>query len=269
MTNMPNGFQFLMSHNLNMGSSVVLGFYKATKNTEIATNIMHIRKSAKEIAHPMLLPVMLLSSNIGPRQENHQKQARAMLHIVEDSLFNHLASTSPSSASLESINVELMKCHSSVWKNPGSSHKVIDGMESIFKAIKTLEYHIEDHNLIYPIGCHFLNEVNDRYMQRVDFIRERLRGIESYCHTTLSKIEVQRTALHNLLLHRQNETALQIERRQQLEAERKFSESQTWNKNQRTISLLGIFFLPGAFIAVREPPPSPKIYLLERRKSFD
>jgi hypothetical protein len=92
--------------------------------------------------------------------------------------------------------------------------------------------------------------INKRFLGRIAFIRERLRGIEAFPHITRSMIEMQRTALHNLLLHRQNETALQIEQRKLLEDERKFSASQTWNKNQRTISLLGIFFLPGAFIAV-------------------
>lgn len=229
-----------------------MGFYKATKNTEITTNTMHIRRSAQEIAHPMLLPVILLSSNIGPNQEKYQKQTRAKLHIVEDALLTNLASTSPRTTSIERINVELMKCHSNVWKSPGAAHKVIDGIECILGAIRIKQYHIEQNNDLQSTEVTFLDKVNDGYAQRVDFIRERLRGIESYCHTTLSKIDVQRTALHNLLLYQHNEIALQIEQRQQLETERKFSVNQTWNKNQRTISLLGIFFLPGAFIAVSE-----------------
>ncbi len=197
----PQGFELLMSHTFHKNSSAVIGFYKATENTNIATNIMHIRRSVKETAHPMLLPIILLSSNIGPNQETYQKQTRAKLHTVEDALLAHLASNSPSTISIERINVELMKCHSSVWKSPGAAHKVIDGMESILGAIRVKQYRIEQSNHLQSTGATFLDKVNDEYAQRVDFIRERLRGLESYCHTTLSKIDVQRTALHNLLLY--------------------------------------------------------------------
>jgi hypothetical protein len=207
-------------------------------NDEINAIVAHLRESALESAHPMLLPLIILGSNIGPRQVEHQQAVRNRLWKVESALVSHMTSTDPIRTSVQRINAELMFCHSRVWKNPAASHKVIEGMDQI---LCRFELNWKKWNS---------RAINKRFLGRIAFIRERLRGIEAFSHITRSMIEMQRTALHNLLLHRQNETALQIEQRQQLEAERKFSANQTWNKNQRTISLLGIFFLPGALIAV-------------------
>ncbi len=207
------------------------------RNNEIAANIAHLRESAQESAHPVLLPLILLGSNIGLRQENHQRAVRQRLLKTEAALITHMTSTEPATMSVEAISAELISCHSRVWKNPGASHKVIEGMDFTLRKV-------------FRLQSESMNRITRLYLARLEFIKERLRGIESFSNTTLSMIDMQRTTLHNLLLHRQNETALQIEQRQQLEAERKFSVNQTWNKNQRTISLLGIFFLPGAFIAV-------------------
>jgi hypothetical protein len=237
----PSGYMLLMSHRYYRTSSTVIGFYKGARSPSTDSYVEHLRASAQEISHPMLLPILVLSSRIGPRQEGHQRDARLALRKVEYVLAEHMWSHVPVSMSLDEINAHLVACHAKVWKNPAAYHNVIDKVEMILRDIILYS--------TYPRGNVF-RDINQRYLSRVAFMRERLRGIESYCHTTLAKIEMDRTALHNILLNRHNETALQIEHRQRLEAERKFSVNQTWNKNQRTISLLGIFFLPGAFISV-------------------
>jgi len=236
-------FALLMSHTYDKASSRVVGFYKGAWNSNTASYIEHLRKSAKEIIHPMLLPLIILSNRIGPKQEIHLRQARAELRVIEVALLEHMRSLRPVSMSLNEINANLLACHSRIWKNPGASHKIIDRVESILQNISRGRCCTETEEAL-------VQQINQRYLNRVAFIRERLRGIEGCCHTTLSRIDMQRTALHNTLLNRQTETALQIEARRQLEDERKFSVNQTWNKNQRTIGLLGIFFLPGALIAV-------------------
>jgi hypothetical protein len=240
----PSGYVLLMSHAYDTTSSRVIGFYKGARSPSTDAYVEHLRESAQEISHPMLLPILVLSTRIGPRQEGHQRDARLALRKVEYALAGHMWSHVPVTMSLNEINAHLVACHAKVWKYPAASHKVIDKVEGILRDIICHRYyHFKAQDEVFQ-------EINQRYLSRVAFMRERLCGIESYCHTTLSKIDMDRTALHNILLNRQNETSLQIEQRQQIEAGRKFSVNQTWNKNQRTISLLGIFFLPGAFIAV-------------------
>lgn len=232
-----------MSHTYDKDSSRVLGFYKGSPGASTASCIEHLAKIPKEIIHPMLLPLMILSSRIGPRAEKNQRNVRLKLRQTETALLEYMEPKGPESMSLKEINAYLLICHSMVWKSPGASHKVVDRVESILQKISGGLYCTETEEVL-------VQQINQQYIDRVAFIRERLRGIETYCYSTLSRIDMQRTTLHNLLLIRQNETALQIERRQQLEDKRKFSVNQTWNKHQRTLSLLGIFFLPGAFIAV-------------------
>jgi hypothetical protein len=235
-------YKLLMSHRYDKASSRVVGFYKGARGSNSVSYIDHLRKSAKEIIHPMLLPLIILSNRVGPKQEGRQREARAKLRLIDVALLEHMRSSGPVSMSLKEINANLLACHSRVWKNPKASRKIVDRVEFILKRISCGLYFTGEEVLV--------RQINQQYLDRVTFIRERLSGIENYCHSTLSRIDMQRTALHNILLNQQIETTLKIKQRQTLEDERKFSVNQTWNKNQRTISLLGIFFLPGAFIAV-------------------
>jgi hypothetical protein len=235
-------YKLLMSHTYDKASSTVIGFYKGARSSNSVSYIEHLKKSAKEIIHPMLLPLIILSNRVGQKQEARQREARAKLRLIEVALLEHMRPSGPVSMSLTEINASLLACHSRVWKNPKASHKIVDRVEIILKRISGGLHFTEEEVL--------LKQINQQYLDRVAFIRERLSGIESYCHSTLSRIDMQRTVLHNILLNQQIETTLKINQRQTLEDERKFSVNQTWNNNQRTISLLGIFFLPGAFIAV-------------------
>jgi hypothetical protein len=71
-----SGFQLLMSSH---------------SYSETAANITQLRESAQESAHPMLLPVIALNSNIGPRQERRQRDVRSRLWKIEAALVTHMA----------------------------------------------------------------------------------------------------------------------------------------------------------------------------------
>jgi hypothetical protein len=236
-------YELLMSYTHDVTTSKVVGFYKGARNPSTASYLDHVRKSAHEIIHPMLVPMLVLSSRIGPRQEKHQREARKNLRVVEVALDAHMRSSGHEPMNLDKINANLVACHSRVWKHPAASHIVIDRMGDILSDISRFWQGPENQQDL-------VQQINSRYIDRVIFIRDQLRGIESHCHTTLLMMDMARTALHNILLDRQNKTALRIEKARIEEDERKFSVNQNWNKNQRTLSLLGILFLPGAFISV-------------------
>jgi hypothetical protein len=226
----PSSYELLLSYTydaFDTPSSRILGFYKGAQSTTI---IEHLRESAQEILHPMLLPIIIASNIVGPSQEKHQRDTRVALRDVEEALCGQMWSYVPVTMSLNEINAHLVSYHSKVWKNPGASRKIIDSMQKILQDISHGHYYTDKQSPgrhLRDTQAVLLQEINERYMNKAAFIRKRLRGIEIYCHATLSKIDMDRTAFHNILLNRNNETALQIEQRQRLEAERKFVANQT------------------------------------------
>ena len=83
-------------------------------------------------------------------------------------------------------------------------------------------------------------------MQRTAF-HNLLLDRQNQTSLTIEKL----TSRHNILLDRQNETALDSERRQKAGAHQKFLVNQSLGRNQLFLRVLGTIFLPGAFVAVR------------------
>lgn len=272
------GFELLLSNDFEQ--RITTAFYKGSRSSGIDEILNHLRASARDIWHPVLLPLLILQSNIGPRQELHQREARALLQQVERDISAHMRPDVVNDGQerrlkpLPLTNADLIDCHSKVWKNPNASLEIVDQvrLQSIIKSI--WDYSRLDIFGKFYNSKDLVDNDNREFESRIKFIRQRLSGLESYSHTTLSRIDMQRNALHNILLDRQNqtsltiekltsrhnilldrqnETALDIERRQQTEAHQKFVVNQSWSRSQLSLSLLGTIFLPGAFIAVGIP----------------
>lgn len=103
-----SGYVLLMSYTYDETSSKAVGFYKGARTPGTDAYVDHLRESAQEIIHPMLLPIIILSSRIGPRQEGHQREARAKLRLVEEALLEHMQPSGSVSMNLESINANLV-----------------------------------------------------------------------------------------------------------------------------------------------------------------
>jgi hypothetical protein len=216
---------------------------------------MHLKASGPDIIHPLLLPMTLLVDKVGNRSEEAQREARNQIRSIETRLKQQMGHPSPEylnkgdGLDLSVINADLTNCHSLVWKHPRTYIELIDNFKAALNAI---------HRDKFPFGgsvvansCNIAFErAHKGFNSRLDLSCQRIRGMESASITTLSRIDMQRTALHNILLIRQRQTALQIEERQQIEAHQKFTANENWSRTQLSLSLLGTFFLPGAFIAV-------------------
>jgi hypothetical protein len=244
MPDPPHGFELFLSHSYTGAPSHLtstIGFYKSTQDYDITANISHLRESSQEIFHPMLLPILITCSNIGAKKEKSQRKIRTGLRINEKALISYDSIDGHSTMSLADINRNLLWYTARMSKNAAASNEILDTIDFLLRQIH------DNHKW----GSSFPEvELYKRYQARITFTQKRLQSIEGDARTIISKTEMQRAALHNILLNRQTETALLIERRQKLEDERKFRANQTWNRNQRTIGLLGVIFLPGAFLAV-------------------
>ena len=228
------------------------GFLKGGTNSKISMYIRHLKESASEIMHPMLLPMIILVGKIGGRSEKGHREARFLIRDIESRLeaSGHNFTTQVygrSASDLNKINIDLMKCHSRIWKHPKAYIDLIDDFQ---EALNGFMSRVLTCNAVRSEINVMIQEIHIRMLSRLSLSRQRMRGMEAFSQTTLSRINMQRTSLHNILLNLQTHTALQIEERQQLEAHEKFRANQNWSRSQMSLSLLGTVFLPGAFIAV-------------------
>jgi hypothetical protein len=226
--------------------------------------IRHLKGSIEDLVHPMLLPMIILTDKIGGRSEQEHREARFLIRDIESRLntYGHNLATTQvhanrSSSDLNTINADLTYCHSLVWKHPRSYLDLIDDFQEALNAfLSSLPNYVGAYKRILPVHM--------RMLSRLKFSRQRMRGMDAFAQSTLSRIDMQRTTLHNILLNRQTQTVLQIEERQQREAHAKFCENQRWSRSQMSLSLLGTLFLPGAFIAVRVKYYTLLLYNLTR-----
>jgi hypothetical protein len=247
----PKGYELILSYDTQQATT--RGFLKGAESAQIQTYIMHLKASGADIIHPLLLPMILLVDKVGNRSEEAQREARNQIRSIETRLKQQMGHRSSESLhkgdglDLSAINADLTVCHSLVWKHPRTYIELIDNFQAALNAI----YKKKIEDLVGANSCNVAFErVHKGFNSRLDLSRQRLQGMESASITTLSRIDMQRTALHNILLIRQSQTALQIEDRQQIEAQQKFTANESWSRTQLSLSLLGTFFLPGAFIAV-------------------
>ncbi|TVY52619.1 hypothetical protein LSUE1_G009321, partial [Lachnellula suecica] len=90
-----------------------------------------------------------------------------------------------------------------------------------------------------------MRKLHASMLGRLDFYRVKLQGLESYAYTTLQRLEIQRSALYNIIAQKESKLNFQMagEQRKLAHASKRDSAA------MKTISLLGAIFFPGAYLA--------------------
>jgi hypothetical protein len=220
------------------------GFLKG--GPQILEALAYLRRSDRDIIHPMLLPVIVLSLKIGSKSETSQQEAQNQIRLIEVRLRNtrpvrQAFISENEGIALEVVNADLSACHKKVWKRPETYLQLIDEFHNSLQAITCKDQKSE------------LFSIHLDLRSRVELLRQRMRGIQSSAHTTLYRIDMQRSVLHNILLNQQNQIALQIEKRKQKQETVKELAVSGWNRTQLLLSLLGSIFLPMTVVAVSFP----------------
>jgi hypothetical protein len=223
------------------------GFLKG--GPQILEALAYLRRSDRDIIHPMLLPVIVLSLKIESKSETSQQEAQNQIRLIEVRLRNtrpvrQAFISENEGIALEAVNADLSACHKKVWKRPETYLELIDEFHNSLQAIAGFSCKDQKSEL-------FSIHLNLR--SRVELLRQRMRGIQSSAHTTLYRIDMQRSVLHNILLNQQNQIALQIEKRKQKQETVKERAISGWNRTQLLLSLLGSIFLPMTVVAVSFP----------------
>jgi hypothetical protein len=256
------GWESMLSHCFRTG--ITTGFIKGTPSSEVVQSLLHVKACAAQVGHPMLLPVVMLSYDLSPVNDQKQRDARDWLRRLENavSLRNeveeHEQYFQDGLLEVDGLNRDLVECHGHVmWKRPQAYHALAQEMEKAMKLfrekweltikerIKMEEYGTNSVTNVEKMERKTVDKVHRSMMARIDFYKVKLKGLENYIFTTLERLKVQREALYNIMSQREARLNLEIagEQRRIANASKRDSTA------MKTLSLLGALFLPGTYLA--------------------
>ncbi|KAK7740571.1 hypothetical protein SLS53_005416 [Cytospora paraplurivora] len=271
------GWEIMLSHSLATG--VTTGYVKGTDSSDMTESIEHLRECAAHVGHPFLLPLIILSHDLSPKTDQKQRDARDWLRRLEHavSLRNEIVEAEgyvkDANMDLDQVNRDLVECHSQVlWKRPQAYQDIIKEMEKGMdrfmrklpkermggqrRKIKQHQGEVdgefeeveerqgeEEEEDVYRFRE--LNKVHQSMLSRLEFYRNKLKGIEHYVHTTLERLAIQRSALYNIIAQKESKLNLQMAADQR----RLAHSSKRDSTSMKTISLLGTIFLPATLLA--------------------
>lgn len=188
------GWEIMLSHSFN--TCVTTGFVKGTASSDIEESLNHLKSCAAQVAHPMLLPVIILSHDLSWKIDQKQRDARDWLRRLEnavtmrDEIDEREGYTD---LDLEVLNRDLVECHSQVlWKRPQAYQSIINEMKA------TMDKFWQGSR---PDRVHHgeIMALHKSMESRLEFYRIKLLGSENYAHTTLERLNIQRQAVSGAL----------------------------------------------------------------------
>ncbi|ROV98223.1 hypothetical protein VSDG_04474 [Cytospora chrysosperma] len=254
------GWELMLAHSFATG--VTTGYVKGTDSSDMTESVEHLRACAAHMAHPFLLPLIILSHDLSPKTDQKQRDAREWLRRLEHavSMRNEIVEAEgyvkDANMDLDQVNRDLVECHSQVlWKRPQAYQDIIREMEKGMD--RFLQKLPEERRGQMPeeaagggaaadvFQYRELLKVHQSMLSRLEFYRSKLKGIEHYVHTTLERLAIQRSALYNIIAQKESKLNLQMaaDQRRLAHASKRDSTS------MKTISLLGTIFLPATLLA--------------------
>ncbi|KAK7969111.1 hypothetical protein PG996_002449 [Apiospora saccharicola] len=231
------GWELMLSHSFH--TNITTGYVKGTPSSDINDAIDHIKSCAAQVAHPMLLPIIILSHDLSSRSDQKQREARAWLRRLENAVTmrNEIDEKEGyMDFDLDAINRDLVECHSQVlWRRPQAYQEII----------KEVHAGMDKYWLMTDHNRPDISALHDSLISRLDFYRIKLTGIEHYVHTTLERLNIQRQALYNIIAQKESKLNLEMAAQQRRLAHASKRDSTA----MKTLSLLGALFLPGTFLA--------------------
>lgn len=265
------GWELMLSHNFK--SAITTGYAKGTDSSQLEKIIdQHLRACAAHVAHPLILPTILLGHDLDSTMDDKQRKARHWLRRLEHAITdrNEIDVTERySNFDLDEMNRELVECHSQVlWKRPQAYVDTLDEIEkSMVKFRDTRERLLRDGQLFEhhadPAVELALDKVHRSMSSRFDFFRQKLKGIRHYAHTTISRLDIQRGAvssrpmqrtnclilthvqLYNIIAQKESKLNLEMAQHQRLLA----LASKRDNQSMKALSIVGAVFLPATYLA--------------------
>lgn len=183
------GWEIMLSHSFK--DSITTGYVKGTPSSDIEESIRHLRACANQVAHPLLLPIIILSHDLSSKTDQKQRDARDWLRRLENAVTmrNEIDEREQYfDFDLDAINRDLVECHSQVlWKRPQAYQEIIKEMKEAMAKFRRGAGPQTDAREILSL--------HQSMESRLDFYRIKLLGVENYAHTTLERLNIQRQAV--------------------------------------------------------------------------
>ncbi|TAQ84144.1 hypothetical protein B7494_g7535 [Chlorociboria aeruginascens] len=236
------GWELMLSHDVKNG--ITTGFCKGTPSSDIVECIKHLKACVLQIGHPMLLPIIIFSHDVSYKTDIKQRDARDWLRRLEHAVSMRSEIEEKEGyvkegvVDLDAVNRDLVECHSQVlWKRPKAYLEILEGLE---RAMREFYEKLPDRRRDAET-----RQLQASMMARLEFYRVKLQGIDSYAYTTLQRLDIQRSALYNIIAQKESKLNFQMagEQRKLAHASKRDSAA------MKTISLLGAIFFPGAYLA--------------------
>lgn len=247
------GWELMLCHDIKANATTA--FCKGTPSSDILTSVRHLKACVQQIGHPMLLPTIIFSHDMSEKTDIKQREAREWIRKLEHAVSMRTEIEEKDSyldkeglVDFDLINRHLVECHSQVlWKRPKAYMQILDGFKNAMDLFKetslAVDREVDSHPR--PRWNRSLRQLHGSMLSRHAFYRSKLQGIESYAHTTLQRLDIQRAALYNVIQQRESKLNFEMARDQRRLAHASKRDSGA----QKTIALLGALFLPGAFLA--------------------
>lgn len=142
----------------------------------------------------MLLPIIIFSHDVSYKSDIKQRDARDWLRRLEHAvsmrseIVEKEGYVKEGVVDLDAVNRDLVECHSQVlWKRPKAYLEILDGIRG----------HMVDFHERLPEARRdeAMRKLQASLLNRIEFYRVKLQGIESYAYTTLQRLEIQRSAV--------------------------------------------------------------------------
>lgn len=181
-----------MALSYSFGTRITSGFVKGTVTADPATIMRYLSHCSVPVAHPLLLPLLILRSVVSRQADEHQRGLREKLRRLESALSQRYkdrikgpgAVTDENLWELDGINRDLTDCHCQVLsKRPQAWQNVVSGL--LHAAAGFWEKFPDPEK--EP-----LEKLQETLLSRLDFLRIKLEGMENYTHVSLERLNLQR-----------------------------------------------------------------------------
>ncbi|KAI1496085.1 hypothetical protein F5X99DRAFT_401464 [Biscogniauxia marginata] len=237
------GWEMILSYSYN--TRITSGYVKGTASANIGDLLRQLAACARPAAHPLLLPILMLTLSFSARSDQEQRDAREQLRRLERGLSRRYtvdaaAGYKPDTdIDIDAMGRDLTNCKCEVlqkrpqaWRNV--VRRVAEAMERFWSDLPDADR-----------ADKALQRLHRDLLSRLDFLTVKLEGLENYTHVSLERLNMQREVMHSIINQRESRLSLRIAAQQHRLADASKRDS----SSMKTLTFLGSIFLPGTFVS--------------------
>ncbi|CAN8095523.1 unnamed protein product [Discula destructiva] len=236
------GWELMLSYSPE--TNITSGYVRAMETFKFQEILVDLQACGKLASHPLLLPVLVLCHELSSVNDEEQREQRKKLRKLENALSQRYEITPAAhygpetDVELDRVSRDLADCQCKVLqKRPQAWQNIIKATHA------ALEYYWQSlpDNKRTPA----IHELHQTLASRLDFLSIKLKGIENYAHVTFERLNIHREVLHNIINQRESRLNFEIAIQQRKLAIASGRES----TSMKTLTIMGLFFLPGTFLS--------------------